>query len=616
VTPEGDNDKPDDDAADAPVDSDLTLPGQPPRLAPDLGWGRSRSAQPPGERISWERPSDQEPNQGSAGEASHPPPHAPGPSGRPARTSAAPVVPDATPSVRAPRAAETPPDPPRSIPAAPQPAFPKAPTPTTLRATPTPEPDLPAPEPPPTRTKPAVASSTPSTATTVARTSTTEADAEPPARSSTPPGPARAAIDEQLAALQAQVSVLADESASNADIADRRGPDRSGPAIAELAQQLAATQSQVAAIGAQLTTLSHRISYDIERSSQTTSERLLRDLENVSDEVRQRVTSDLGPALDDLTDQVETDRTTITTAVEEVRAALAPRLTSVGEIVDGLPLTNVEILSSLQSLGTDLEDRFTRFATRVGEQLTGVERAFTAELTRLRSQVDDLRAATARPASGAEALDRMAGQIERLVQRTPSSEEVVEALELLVSEHLEVLRNNLDTRVAALGPAMQDELEAVRAESLASMASAEEVLAERIELLEATLAERMDLALADQVEAVDGLITDRHVELLGAVQGSTAARAEEIADLATGSVHRLDDVVAALADLHELVASRPEPVAAPAASGADADALAAVSEELKALRRRISLRLEGGDDLALTPEQIAELASQIADHLR
>lgn len=611
MTPEGENDKPDDDAADTPVDPDPMASGQPSRLAPDLGWGRTRSAQPPGERISWERPSEQEPNQGSASEASHPPPHAPGPSGRPERTSAAPVAPGSLPSVRAPRAADPTPEPPSSIPAPPQPAFPKPPAPTTLRVNPTPEPAF---FDPPARTKPAVASATPSAATSITTTAT-DSDPEPPARPSTAPGPARTAVDEQLTALRAQVSALSDDAASSADIGgERRGPDRSGPAIAELAQQLAATQSQVAAIGAQLTTLSHRISYDIERSAQTTSERLLRDLENVSDQVRERVTADLGPALDDLTDQVETDRTTITTAVEGVRGELVPRLSSIGEIVDALPLTNVEMLNSFQTLGADLEDRFTRFATRVGEQLTAVERAFTAELTRLRSQVDDLRTATAKPGSGTEALERMAGQIERLVHATPSSEEVVEALELVVSEHLEVIRDNLDTRIAALGPAMQEELEAVRAESLASMASAEEVLAERIDVLEATLAERMDLALGDQVDAVDGLLTDRHVELLGAVQGSTAERAGELADIATDSAHRLDDVVAALAELRELVLSRPEPTEGPAATGADADALAAVSEELKALRRRISLRLEGGDS-PFTPEQVAELATQIADHL-
>ena len=43
---------------------------------------------------------------------------------------------------------------------------------------------------------------------------------------------------------------------------------------------------------------------------------------------------------------------------------------------------------------------------------------------------------------------------------------------------------------------------------------------------------------------------------------------------------------------------------------------AVTPDELKALRRRISLRLESPDTPVLSPEQIAAIAAQLADHLR
>jgi hypothetical protein len=305
-----------------------------------------------------------------------------------------------------------------------------------------------------------------------------------------------------------------------------------------------------------------------------------------------------------------------------VQQALEPRLNAVSEVVEALPLSNVEILNALQGVGSEIEDRFTRFAARVGDQLAALERSTSAELVRLRTQVDDLRASVARPSTSAEALDRMAGQVERLVQRTPSAEEIVEARELLVSEHMEVLRDNVETRLGALAPALREELEAVRAESLAGMATAEEQLGERLEVLEATLAERMDLALADQVDAIDTIVSDRHAQLLGAVQAAEPAaaagpiddhRLDDAAESSAIAVSRLDEVIAGLAELRDLVASRPE---AEGADGTvDADAMAQVADELKALRRRISLRFESEATGGLTPEQVAALAAQISDHL-
>jgi hypothetical protein len=164
------------------------------------------------------------------------------------------------------------------------------------------------------------------------------------------------------------------------------------------------------------------------------------------------------------------------------------------------------------------------------------------------------------------------------------------------------------------------------------MASAEEVLAERIELLEATLAERMDLALADQVDAVDELVTDRHAQLLGAIRAETgasvpaapdndtlegvAAEVGELGQVLHATSTQIDELVAAVAALAEQVAALQEQVAARPEVELAGDPMAAVSEELKALRRRISLRIESPAEAAgLTAEQVAALAAQIADHL-
>ena len=210
------------------------------------------------------------------------------------------------------------------------------------------------------------------------------------------------------------------------------------------------------------------------------------------------------------------------------------------------------------------------------------------------------------PSFDQDAIDRMAGQVERLVDRPSGTSEVVDAVELLISEHLDVLRDNVETRVAALAPVLHDELEAVRAESLASVTATEEALAERIEALEIGLVERVDVALGDQVDALDALAAERHDLLLGAM--TTAAgdeRLEELAVTVATISERLDEVMAAMAELQETQAAAQEE-----------DPLAAVSEELKALRRRISLRLEGSDEpQGLTPEQLKELAAQIALHL-
>jgi hypothetical protein len=43
--------------------------------------------------------------------------------------------------------------------------------------------------------------------------------------------------------------------------------------------------------------------------------------------------------------------------------------------------------------------------------------------------------------------------------------------------------------------------------------------------------------------------------------------------------------------------------------------MAQVADELKALRRRISLRFESEATGGMTPEQVAALAAQISDHL-
>ncbi len=600
MTPDGDNDERDDESA--PGDDTTARVTERGGSASGLGWGEPGSGQPPGDRITFDEGTTEEVSEGSRPEGTPPPP--PGAPDAPSKP-ATPLTTEKGPIHPTPR---TPPQRPTPTP------------PVTLRRASSPEaPAAPAPGSGSGSQRPAVTRSA------------TGLDVPPDGGGK---------IDE----LKVQLRELAEKEAAAEEASARTPAERptpstggaGGPAVGELAQQLAATQAQVAALAAQITTLSHRLSYDLERSSQTTAERLLRD---IPEEIRARLGADLGPAIDDLTDQIETDRNTFTTALADVQRSIGPRLTSMGEIVDALPLSNVEVLSALQGIGTDLEDRFGRFATRVGDQLGALERATAAELTRLRTQVDDLRVATGRTSGGPEALERMAGQVERLVQSTPSSEEVVEALELVVSEHLEVLRDNLDTRVAALEPAMRQELETTRAESLAGMASAEEVLAERIEVLEATLAERMDLALADQVDAVDELVTDRHAQLLGAIRAEAgaapaaltdndtlegvAAEVGELGQVLHASSTQIEELVAAVGALAEQVSAVQKQVTAVQAQVAErpevelaGDPMAAVSEELKALRRRISLRLESpGEAAGLTAEQVAALAAQIADHL-
>jgi hypothetical protein len=596
VTPEGEHDQADDDAASGGT-GPRPRPSTP--IAADLGWEGPTSSQPPGERITWERSTQS--------------------------IDPAPSSPDITrPDVRASRAGDdtsgaTPPPPPPPPPPAPNPR------PTTLRQ-------------PAASTAPAASSGDAGDADDTVRGPARSREAGPatPARPEPPARPGSAAptptASSETAAggdegavdtLKAQLGALARQEAEGQRSRDQRAERAAGRAelTGELAQQLAATQSQVAALAAQLTTLSHRISYDLERSAQTTSERLLRDIGTIPDAVRTSLGADLGPAIDDLTDQIETDRTKLAASIAGVQQALEPRLRSVSEVVEALPLSNVEILNALQGVGSEIEDRFTRFAARVGDQLAALERSTSAELVRLRTQVDDLRASVARPSTSAEALDRMAGQVERLVQRTPSAADVVEALELLVSEHLEVLRDNLDTRVAALGPTMHEELEVVRTEALANMTSAEEVLGERVEAMEASLLERMDLAMADQIDAVDALVTDRHAQLLGTLRTEGLGGDDDDGDEPTAEIalavaaanERLDALVASLDELRhqvEALAERPVPEA-PAE-----DPMATVNEELKALRRRISLRLESPDTPVLTPEQIAAIAAQLADHLR
>jgi uncharacterized coiled-coil protein SlyX len=349
---------------------------------------------------------------------------------------------------------------------------------------------------------------------------------------------------------------------------ERRSAERTASAITELSQQLAATQAQVASLSAQLTTLAHRITYDLERAGQATSERLVRD-------VPQHVAALLGPAVDDLTDQIEADRARLTEAVE---VGLGQRLAAVGEVVDGLPLANVELMTNVQSLEADLEDRFARLAARLGDQVSALEQANGAELTRLREHVLDLHD-LAVPASDRETVERMAGQVDRLSQRATDSTEVVDAVELLIAEHLEVLRDDVETRVAALGPLLQEELEVVRAEAVAGTGATEEALAERIDALEASLTARLDAALAEQVESIDGLVAERLSESLAELPSTRDGDGDATAD-------------------------------------ALAEAMASVTEELKALRRRITLRFEGGDAPAgLSPDQLDDLAELLAKKL-
>lgn len=699
MTPEGDDEQPDD------------------ANAPDLGWGDAASAQPPGERIQWETQSTTVTDGGSSSrptpfggsaapraETVGPQTSGPGnPTERPAPRFGPPPGADPTPArVRAPQAdagredrASTPappavhrPEPTRSAPgpvpawgnpsqAADEPSDDDVPTmesdpparPSTLRGT-VPAPGEPfAPRPAGTPAPRAGGFAFEDVATIGAEAEPGEADEERAARPRTPDASSAIALRPDVATRgrdedEGQLSALAQRAAAAAEkaTAERRA-DRE--ALTELAQQLAAAQTQIAAIGSQLTTLSHRISYDLERSAQTTSERILRGLSDLPSDVSLKVGSDLGPVIDDLTDQVETDLGKITTAVAGVQDGLARRLAAMGEIVDGLPLSNVEILSSISSVSTDLEDHLSRFATRVNDQISALERSHAAELTRLRTQLDDLRVASGRGAS-TEAFERMAGQVERMAQRAPGGEDVVESLELLVSEHLDVLRDNIDARVGGLGPILQEELDAIRTEALGGLAATEEGLVERLEVLEASFIERLDVALGDQVDALDAVIAERQAELLASrdadadeggiaaelaevaagnaarfdelsevvtgnatrfdelaeVVTGTSSRFDELSEVLTGTNQRLDEVTLAVAELREAVesgAGAPTVITSGDGEGdggaAIAEALGAVSAELKALKRRISLRAGGDEAGGLTPEQVAALAAQIADHL-
>ena len=244
-------------------------------------------------------------------------------------------------------------------------------------------------------------------------------------------------LSQQFASLQAQLGAVGDRLegvAGPVTTSDTRALERTAGAITELSQQLAATQAQVASLAAQLTTLAHRVTYDLERAGQTTVERVLRDLPT-------EVGAILGPAIDDLTDQVEADAARVTEAVERT---LSTRLASVGEIVDGLPLANTELLNAVRGLEADLEDRFTRLANRLGDQVTAFEEANAAELARLRDHVFDLADAHAGAAPDREIADRMAAQVDRLAQSTVASD-TAEAVEVLIAEHLEVLRDELET---------------------------------------------------------------------------------------------------------------------------------------------------------------------------
>ena len=246
----------------------------------------------------------------------------------------------------------------------------------------------------------------------------------------------------------------------------------------------------------------------------------------------------------------------------------------------------------------------TRFSTRVADQVAALERSTHNDLLALREHLDELKA-SAQPQVDTDALDRMAGQVERLVERPNGTSEVVDAVELLISEHLEVLRDNVETRVAALAPVLHDELEAVRAESLASVTATEEALVERIEALELGLTERVEAALGDQVDALDALVVDRHAQLVERRHRGDDSQVEELAVTLASVVDRLEEVMAAVVELQEAQVAAEE-----------ADPLESVNEELKALRRRITLRLEDADQpQGLTPEQLKELAAQIALHL-
>jgi hypothetical protein len=376
-------------------------------------------------------------------------------------------------------------------------------------------------------------------------------------------------VAKQLAAMQGQLTAFGDARGRGpAEIsAERRATERTGAAVTELSQQLAAMQAQVASLSAQLTTLAHRITYDLERGAQTTTERMVRDLPAAVSAV---LAAQLGPAIDDLTDEVEAGRT-------RLEAEIGTRLTDVGEAVEGLPLATVELLTSIQSLERDQEDRLARLGNRLTDQVATFERSNAAEMVRVREHVADLHDMLASPIADAETIGRMAGQVERLAQRASGTGEVVDALELLIAEHLEVLRDDIEARVAALGPMVQEELEAVRAEAVAGVGATEDVLSERIEALEATITARIDAALADQVDHLDALVAERLSQAL--------AEATESTDRGVGT-----EVGAALTE---------------------------VKEELQSLRRRISLRLEGDDTPAgLTAGQLHELAELVAAAVR
>lgn len=387
--------------------------------------------------------------------------------------------------------------------------------------------------------------------------------------------------------------------------ADRRTADRSAVALAELAQQLAATQSQVTSLSAQLTTLAHRITYDLERGAQATSERVLRDLDQLPEQVSFRVGANLGPALDDLTDLVESDSAKLRQLLE---GDLAPRLRALGETIDALPLGNVEVLNGLQAIGGDLEDRLTRFATRIADQVTALEAATSAELAKLRTQLEEVQQAAA-PSLDQAALERMAGQIERLAERPTGTTEVVDALELLLTEHLDALRDALTVQTDAIPAAVHEEVEAIRTDAGAAVAATEEVLTERIDALESGLADRLDTLLGEQAEVVEALVAERHDKVMAALAGSDEGlaleRLEEVAAAVTALGERIDELAAAT------------PVAVEGGGGVDEAVLAGIRDEIKALRRRITLRFEGGDapPPGLPPEQLKELAAEIARHL-
>jgi hypothetical protein len=422
-------------------------------------------------------------------------------------------------------------------------------------------------------------------------------------------------LSKQLATVQAQLTGVAEHVSSGAVApGDRPAHDRTTAAITELSQQLAATQAQVTSLSAQLTTLAHRVTYDLERGAQTTTERLARDLPGAIGAV---LAAELGPAIDDLTDQVEADRTALTTALEAVRT----QVTNVTESIEGLPLSNVEVMTSLKALEHDIEDRLARLANRLTDQVATLERSNAAELVRVRDHVADLHDLLGSPNVDAETLDRMAGQVERLSQRAGGSGEVVDALELLIAEHLEVLRDEIEGRVGALAPMLQEELEAVRSEAVAGVGATEDALAERLEALETAVVERLDAALAEQLDGLDGMLDERLTQALGSLLMSTDGRLEELAS-ATAAVEetvgeQLGAITGALTELQERAAESGGDES-DEADAAVAEALANIAEELQGLRRRITLRADGGEGggAGLSDAQLDDLAERLAARLR